>query len=237
VIAVLGGLAAAISWAIATLCTSRASRLVPVTTVLGAVMLVGLVVTLPAVAVSGVPDGLDGSTIAWLAISGIGNVAGLGFVYSGLRVGKIAIVGALASTEGAVAATLAVTSGERLGGATSAALLAIVVGIVLAATGGAAADGMRASNANMRRAVLCGSTAALLFGLSLYAAGRAAADVPAAWVALPARLTGTLAVALPLAIAGRFRILRSALPFVVAAGVAEVTGAVRSRSALDTASR
>src|SRR5438105_3826706 len=100
-IAILGGLAAAISWAVATLCSSRASRLVPATTVLSAVMLVGLVITLPAVAVSGVPDGLTGPTIAWLAVSGIGNVAGLGFVYSGLRVGKVAIIGALASTEGA----------------------------------------------------------------------------------------------------------------------------------------
>src|SRR3954447_17557785 len=185
------------SWAIATLCSSRASRLIPATTVLGAVMLVGLVVTLPAVAVSGVPDGLTGPTIAWLATSGICNVAGLGFVYSGLRVGKVAIVGALASTEGAVAAILAVIAGERLGGATSAALLAIVVGIVLAATGGATADGVRTGDVTTKRAVLCGGTAALLFGLSLYAAGQVAADVPAAWVALPARLAGTLAVALP----------------------------------------
>lgn len=224
-IAVFAGLAAAISWAGSTVCSSRSSRLVPSTTVLSGVMVVGLTVTLPALVWSGVPAGLDASTGAWLGVSGVANVVGLGFVYAGLRVGKIAIVGALASTEGAVAAVLAVIAGERLGVGTATALLAMAGGVALAAMGDGPDVGA-APIAGARRAVLCGAAAALLFGVSLFAAGHVATSIPAVWVALPARLAGTLLVALPLAARGRLHFSRSALPFVIGAGIGEVTGGV-----------
>ena len=73
-------------------------------------------------------------------------------------------------------------------------------------------------------AVAFGVAAASVFGASLYATGRAAAVLPSAWVVLSARLIGTVALAIPLALAGRLRLTRRALPLVVVAGICEVLG-------------
>ena len=62
------------------------------------------------------------------------------------------------------------------------------------------------------------------FGASLYATGRVGAELPVAWAILPPRVVGVVAIAVPLAIAGRLTLTRRALPFVLGAGVAEVVG-------------
>ena len=49
----------------------------------------------------------------WAAGSGLGTVIGLFFFYRGLRIGKVGVVAALASTEGAIAAAMAIVAGER----------------------------------------------------------------------------------------------------------------------------
>jgi len=66
--------------------------------------------------------------------------------------------------------------------------------------------------------------AALSFGCGLYATARLGASVPAGWAALPPRLVGVLAVAVPLALTRRLEISRRVLPLVVIAGLAEVGG-------------
>src|ERR687884_515242 len=75
-----------------------------------------------------------------------------------------------------------------------------------------------------RRAALYALAAALAFGASLYATGRLGAELPLAWVLLPARLVGVLVVGVPLALTGRLRLSRRALPLVVASGICEVAG-------------
>src|SRR5207237_1197939 len=74
------------------------------------VMLVGLVPAVPAVLAAG-GDIPRGSSLGWLAVAGFGNVAGLGLVYGAVQRGKIGVVAPIASTEGAVAAVVAVTQG------------------------------------------------------------------------------------------------------------------------------
>ena len=71
--------------------------------------------------------------------------------------------------------------------------------------------------------MLAGLTA-LLFGVSLYAAGRAGAELPSSWVALSARVIGTLGIALPLALQGRLEMAPGAGRLVIASGVCEVLG-------------
>jgi len=90
-------------------------------------MLVGLVLTLPAVALTSTPDQLDAGSVKWLAVSGIGNVAGLLIVYAALRIERVGIVAPITSTEGAVAAAIAAAAGEAIGGGTGLALGVIVV--------------------------------------------------------------------------------------------------------------
>jgi drug/metabolite transporter (DMT)-like permease len=220
-IAIVGGLGAAAAWAFATLCSSRSSRMIGAGSTLAWVMLVGLAVTVPFVVVAGIPASLDWGAAGWLIVVGIGNVVGLAFAYEGFRIGKVAIVAPIASTEGAVTAVIAVAAGEQIAAGAGATLGLIVAGVVLA---GIAPDTTAGSPRRNGRAALLGAGAALFFGVGLYAAGRVGSDLPVAWVLLPTRVLAVVAVALPLGITGRLRITRLALPLVTAAGVAEVAG-------------
>ena len=220
-IAVLGGLGAAFAWATTMICATRAARLIGATSVLAWVMLIGLVLTLPWALVRGVPD-VDGAATIWLALAGVGNCAGLLLVYTGVRIGKVGVVAPIASTEGAIAALIAVVAGEQLAPGAGAALGLIAVGIVLA---GLRRDSPGSGSGNRDfEAALFGAAAALSFGVSLYATGRVGAELPVSWAILPPRIVGVLAIAVPLVIAGRLTLTRRALPFVVGAGVAEVVG-------------
>jgi drug/metabolite transporter (DMT)-like permease len=217
VIAILGGLGAAFAWAATTLCSTRASRTIGAFPTLGWVMLVGLVPAVPAVLAAGGPTP-HGSSIGWLALSGFGNVAGLGLVYAAVRRGKVGIVAPISSTEGAVAAVLAVALGEQLSPGVGAALGIVVVGVVLAAS----ARGTEGRTSPAAIALACG--AALGFGVSIYATGRVSQELSIAWAILPARIVGAALITLPLAAARRLPLTRAAAPFVVATGLAEVAG-------------
>ena len=221
-IAILGGLGAAVAWAISTLCSSRSSRLIQPSSVVAWMMLVGLLITVPAAALSGVPARLGPASGAWLAVSGAGNVGGLVLTYSALRIGQVALVAPLVSTEGAVAAIIAVVAGESLAPGVGLTLAAIVTGIWLAS----APDRLPGTTGapHPTRAVVLAMAAALAFGASLYATGRAGAELPVSWVVLSARAVGVVALALPLALARRLEITRPAVPLVVASGVCEVLG-------------
>src|ERR1700761_6232291 len=97
-------------------------------------MLVGLVLCGPLAAAKGVPAALHGTAWVWLALAGGGNVAGLMLTYAALRPGQGAPVLPLVSTEGAIAALIAVFAGESLSSAAAAALLLATVGVCLALT-------------------------------------------------------------------------------------------------------
>lgn len=215
---ILGGFGAALAFATATLCNSRASRMIGPTTLLAWVMVLGLaLVGLPA-AIEGVPDGLDRDALVLLAVAGLGNVAGLLLAYTGLRIGKVGIVGPVVSTEGAIAAVIAVVAGEALTPGAGVLLAMIAVGIFLA---GSSEGGDEEHDA---RAVVYALAAAACFGASLYATGRVSADLPVVWALLPARLLGTLLVTLPLVATSGLRITRAALPLVLVSAACEVAG-------------
>jgi drug/metabolite transporter (DMT)-like permease len=221
-IAVLGGLGAAAAWALSTVCSSRSSRLIDPVSVVGWVMLVGLLICGPVALVEGVPAGLDARSLTWLIVSGAGNVGGLVLVYRALRIGKVAVVAPVASTEGAIAAAIALVAGESLAPSVGIVLGVIVVGVCL--SGVPTSDMSDTHRARHPEAVLLAVTASLAFGASLYATGRAGSTLPSAWVVLSARLIGTLALWLPLAVAGRLQLSRRALGLVIVSGICEVLG-------------
>jgi drug/metabolite transporter (DMT)-like permease len=236
-IAILGGLGAAVAWALSTLCSSRSSRMMEPITVVAWVMLVGLLISAPVAAIYGIPKSLDGSSGAWLAISGAGNVGGLMLAYGAMRIGQVALVAPLISTEGAIAAVIALLAGETLAPTVGVTLAMIVVGICLAAvpsveealpehTPAVGPHFDRADHARTRHpeAMLLALGAAVVFGGSLYATARAGSVLPASWVVLSARAIGTVALAIPLALAGRLHLTRQKVPLVLAAGICEVLG-------------
>ena len=217
-IAVLGGLGAAACWAAATLCSSRSTKLIGTPSALAWVMLIGLAVAAPLAVREGVPPGLDAPEVGWLGVAGAGNVIGLLLVYGALRIGKVSIVSPITSTEGAIAAVLAIATGEAIGVASGVMLLVIAVGVALAsvAPGGSSDD--------QRRATLLAAGAAFSFGASIYATGRLSETLPLAWAILPPRVLGVVAIALPLLALRRLRLTRAALPLVITAGLCEVGG-------------
>jgi drug/metabolite transporter (DMT)-like permease len=252
-IAIIGGLGAAMLWATATLCSSRSSRMIGSRVVLGWVMVVGVIVGLPIAALSPAPATVAPTTVGLLGLAGICYVVGLQLAYAALRIGKVSIVAPIVATEGAVAALIAVAIGDQIGVVAGLMLAVIAVGVVLSTLepGRAdvpagdfdlvadAIDGPPAPDQTLRtatgerpidarRAALLSVGAALVFGVGLVAAGRAAPLVPVAWVALSARLVGIVVVVIPLVLQGRLRVTRAALPLVVIAGVGEVFGSMLS---------
>jgi drug/metabolite transporter (DMT)-like permease len=221
VLAILGGLAAAAFWTVTTLCSSRSSRMIGPVSVLAWVMIVGLAVTAPAAAIEGVPKNLDRTIVAWLLISGVCNVGGLLLVYEALRIGKVGLASPVISTEGAIAAVIAVVAGETLGLPRGVALTVIAIGIVAVAAGSA---GEESPGRHDVKAVLLAGGAALSFGLSLYATGRVSTEVPLVWAVLPPRVIGVVVVAIPLLLSSRIRLTRRAVALVVTSGLAEVGG-------------
>jgi drug/metabolite transporter (DMT)-like permease len=222
VIAVLGGLGAAVSFAISTLAYSRATRMLTPFVVLGWVMLVGLVLIVPAVLLFGLPVSFTADSVFWLALVGIGNVGGLLMEFLALRSGKVGIVATIASTEGAIAAVLAVIAGEPLSVAVALALVVVVVGVLLTTLVPGEVHELEGSSG--RRAAVLAGGAALLFGLGLFATGRVEDTIPVVWILVPARVIGVLGIALPLAAVRRLPTPGVATPFVIVAGIAEVTG-------------
>jgi uncharacterized membrane protein len=223
--AILGGLGAALAWAVTLLCTSRATRMISSGSVLAWVMLTGFCIVVPWAAIVGVPDGLDRGSAAWLLLAGLGNILGLLLVYTALQEGKVGIVGPIVSTEGAIAAVLSVVAGESLAAGSAAMLALIAVGIALAATTAESEVPDVASAVDRARSVpVIALLAACSFGVSIYATARASADLPIAWAVAPPRILGVLLVFIPLATTSRLQLTRPAVPLVVIAGIAEVVG-------------
>src|SRR4051794_39791366 len=190
---------------------------------LGWVMLVGLVITVPLAFARGIPDGLDAEAGAWMAVAGVGNVAGLLLAYSALRVGKVGIVAPLVSTQGAIAALIAIIAGEQVGADVAILLAVIAVGIWLAAV--AQPEGAWGAEPRQDKLAIAYSVAAAVaIGWSLYAIGRVSVTLPVVWALLPSRAIGVVVVTLPLVIRSGLRMTREALPLVLIAGVFEVAG-------------
>jgi drug/metabolite transporter (DMT)-like permease len=225
-VAILGGLGAALSWAIATLASSRSSRMIGPISVLGWVMTVGFVAALgPALLTR--PERLGLPELAGLVTIGLSHNIGLLLAYRALSIGRVSIVAPITSTEGAVAALLAVALGDSLAGTTALILAVIVLGVVLAAAERSAdpASGPRLDPGHNRQAAIYALAAAATFSIGLVLAGRlGAGGMPPAWVMLVSRTVGLTVIVLPLIVTRRFRLTGAALPLVVLAGVLEVLG-------------
>lgn len=219
-ISIVFGLLTAVFFASSSLMSSRAVKVIGSASSVAWVMLVGLVITSPFVIAAGVPPEVAPNA-GWLVVAGAGNVAGILMAGLAFRVGKVGVIAPILATEGAIAAVIAAILGESIAPIVAFLLLVIVGGIVLSAI---APDPEPLDHERPLMAVALATVGALLFGVSLYAAGRLSGDLPIAWVLLPARLVGTLALFIPLLLLRRLRITRGTVPLVVAMGFTEVFG-------------
>ncbi len=223
---ILGGLCAAFAFAVSVLVSARASRLVgPQVTVTG-VMLVGSAILLPvALLATPLPAVEPRVFVLPLAAGGV-NVAGLLLAYTAYTVGAVAVVSTIASTEGAIAAVISVLAGQQLAPGSGPILAIVAVGVVLAAAGGGQEleEGVPIGRARSLRAAGLAALAATMFGSGLFLTGLTSATLPIPWVLLPGRVLGLLVVGIPLVLAGRRSIPRSALPLLVTCGTVEIIG-------------
>lgn len=219
--AVIFGLATAFTWAISTVAGSRAVKSLDQYSVVAWAMLLGLLLSLPFALAGGVPPELTGTNLLWFGLAGAGNVGGLVIAYAALRIGKVGLVAPVVAAEGAIAAVISSLLGESLAPLVVFALAVIVVGVVISSV---APDPEPIEHEQPVLSVLLASCAALVFGLGLLALGRLSGDLPVAWLLLPARIAGVIALTVPLLLLRRLRMNRTAMPFVVTIGVAEVVG-------------
>ncbi len=211
-ISVVGGLGAALAWAFATLAAARASRVLGPWSTTALVVFIGLIVTLPLLALEVPSEPIAAADFAWLLVAGLGYAIGMVFNYAALTGGKVPVTAPIVSTEGSIAAALAVLTGEAASPLLGAMLVLIAVGVfVVAMQPGGGADVLLGSDA---RYVGYAVAAALIFGIGLYGAGRASEGVPPSWVVAAGRIAGVLLLTLPLALTRRLRFHRerAALP-------------------------
>jgi drug/metabolite transporter (DMT)-like permease len=223
-VAILGGLGAALSWAIATVSSTRSSRMIGAVSVIAWVMTVGFAVSLVPALLSNATS-IEPTQILGLLVVGVSNNVGLLLTYAALTVGRISIVAPIVATEGAAAALISVVFGEALNLATAVVLAAIAVGVVLSAIERSADLEQRTDSRYARRAVLLAVGAAGCFSVGLFIAGRLGTSLPIAWIVMAPRLVGVIGVAIPLALLGRLRLVRAAVPLVIVSGALEAGGA------------
>ena len=137
---------AALAWALATLAAARASRVLGPWSTTGLVVFIGLLVTLPLLVVETPLAAGRGEDLAWLAVAGLGYTVGMVFNYTALTGGKVPVTAPIVSTEGSIAAALAVLTGEAASPLLGAMLVLIAVGVfVVALQPGGGADVLTAA--------------------------------------------------------------------------------------------
>lgn len=240
--AVLGGLGAALIWSVGTVFASQAARILGPALTLAWVMLTGLVLLAVVLPASAAPH-LSGIAILWLVLGGAGNVAGLLLLYRSLDAGRMGVVMPIVSTEGGIAALIAVLAGQSVSALRGVALVVTVLGVVMTAVTRRSPEPRQAapsahalgewvrhplahlpSGRGDRRAAVWAFAAALSMGVSLFATGRAGDLLPAAWAVLPPRVIGVATITIPLALRRRLRCPPGSARLLVIAGVCEVAG-------------
>ena len=132
--AIIGGLGAAVLWAVSTVCSSRSSRMLGSRVVIAWVMVIGAIVGMPLAIASPAPAGTQITPMAagLLLLTGTCYVVGLNLTYAALTIGKVSVVAPIVATEGGVAALIAVALGDTIGLVAGVMLMVVAGGVVLA---------------------------------------------------------------------------------------------------------
>ena len=207
----------AVTWGSISVLEARVSRALGGQSALAWVFGVGLVVILPIALFRGVPDASI-SAWAWAMVAAVCSLAGLALMFTGLQYGRVGLVTATISVQGAFAAIYAAIGGESLHPLSVVAMAVSAVGTFVLMSG----DGGVAAPPRERRGILLALAAACFTGLSLFAASRGGSGIGADWVLVCIRLSSVALVSLPLALTGRLRAPRGVVTPMIVAGIGEV---------------
>lgn len=217
--AILFGLGAAVLITTSLMSSSRSVRMIGNFSALAWVALIGLMITTPWALAALPAEPPTPQQVVLLVLIGVTGIGGFLFSFAAFRVGKVGVVAPILATEGAVAAVVSSLFGEQLALAAAAMLALSALGVVVA---GAAKDPAPIAHERQTAAVLLAIGAAFSWGAGLYLIGRLGQELPVPWVVMPPRIIGVLLLTIPLALTGRLRLTRRALPLVILSAVCEV---------------
>ncbi len=206
----------ACTWGSISVLEARVSRALGGPTAVAWIFGFGLLVALPIALIHGIPDA-SRSAWLWTLVASFGSLAGLVLMFTALQHGRVGLVTATISSQGAFATVYAAFAGESLHLLSYLAIAVSAAGtFVLIGAGGSIAPPRE------RRGILLALGAASLTGLSLYAASRGGSGVGADWVVACVRISSVLFVLVPLAATRRLRSPRGVIVPTMISGVGEV---------------
>jgi drug/metabolite transporter (DMT)-like permease len=217
VIGVAGGLLAALLWGTSAAVAALATRRIGSHLALAWGFAAGLIVVLPFALLHGAPE-VGGSGFWWVLATVVAVVVAVLFNYMAYRHGAVSVVVPIMATGGAIAALIAVATGESL-----AALGLIGLAVAVAGTLLVIARRHRGGeqSAIRRSSIAFAVVAAVLYGVVLFASERGADEVGTAWLILATRVVGFLFLAAWLSTRGAFRLPGRVAPYVVFCGFAD----------------
>jgi drug/metabolite transporter (DMT)-like permease len=217
VIGVLLATFTACTWGSISVLEARVSRALGGPSALAWIFGTGLVVILPIALIHGIPDASAGAW-AWAMVSSVCSLAGLAMMFTALQYGRVGLVTATMSSQGAFAAIYAAIGGQALHPLSLVAIAVSAAGtFVLIGSGGAPIALPRE-----RRGILLSLGAACFTGLSLFSASRGGAGIGADWVVACVRASSLALVLVPLAAKRRLKSPRGVMRPMLIASVAEV---------------
>ncbi|MDP9255155.1 MAG: DMT family transporter [Actinomycetota bacterium] len=216
-IGVLLATVTAVTWGSISVLEARVSRALGGPSALAWVFCVGLLAVLPIALIHGVPDASAGAW-AWAMVSAFCSLAGIALMFTGLQYGRVGLVTATISVQGAFASIYAAIGGQSLHPLSLVAIAVSAVGTFVLMSG----DGGLQAPPRERRGILLALGAACFTGLSLFAASRGGSGIGADWVIVCIRLSSVVMVMVPLAAARRLRSPRGMLRPAIVAGIGEV---------------
>jgi drug/metabolite transporter (DMT)-like permease len=207
----------AVTWGSISVLEARVSRALGGQSALAWVFGVGLVVILPVALIHGIPDA-SGGAWAWALVSAVCSLAGLALMFTGLQYGRVGLVTATISVQGAFASIYAAIGGETLHPISIVAIAVSAVGTFVLMSG----DGGVQAPPRERRGILLALGAACFTGMSLFAASRGGSGIGSDWVLVCIRLSSVAMVLVPLAATRRLKSPRGVVVPVIIAGIGEV---------------
>jgi drug/metabolite transporter (DMT)-like permease len=207
----------AVTWGSISVLEARVSRALGGQSALAWVFAVGLVGILPIALIHGFPHASTGAW-AWAMVSAVCSLAGLALMFTGLQYGRVGLVTATISVQGAFASVYAAIGGESLHPLSVVAIAVSAIGTFVLMSG----DGGLQAPPRERRGILLALGAACFTGLSLFAASRGGSGIGADWVLVCIRLSSVAMVLVPLAATRRLKSPRGVIRPVIVAGIGEI---------------
>jgi drug/metabolite transporter (DMT)-like permease len=221
VIGVLLATFTACTWGSISVLEARVSRALGGSSAVAWIFGFGLVVILPIALIHGIPDA-SRSAWLWTLVASFGSLAGLVMMFTALQYGRVGLVTATISSQGAFATVYAAIAGESLHLLSYVAIAVSAAGtFVLIGAGGSVAPPRE------RRGILLALGGASFTGLSLYAASRGGSGVGADWVVACVRISAVLFVMMPLVATRKLKSPRGVIlpAFIAAVGEVAAFGA------------